>query len=80
MDGPRTEFGHTEADTNVCLSSTHHVVLNPGEALRLGRREEREAQIGTRDRVRGHRLPYRARRDIASRYPEECDEHAVRAQ
>jgi hypothetical protein len=40
----------------VCLSSTHRDTLNVGEILRLGRREEREAQGGARHRVRGHRL------------------------
>src|SRR3989454_12791041 len=38
-----------------------------GEVLRLGRREEREAQDGARHRVRRNRLPYRARRP--ARYP-----------
>ena len=44
----------------MCLLSTHRDTLNVGEVLRLGRREEREAQGGAPHRVRGHRLPHRA--------------------
>ena len=40
----------------MCLSSTHCATLNSGEVLRLGRREEREAQGGARHWVRGRRL------------------------
>ena len=52
----------------MCLTSTHRDTLEFGEVLRLGRREEREAQGGARHRVRRQRLPHRAGRPNPSRY------------
>jgi len=57
MDGPRTGFGHTGGhtvdDVDVCLVGTRRAITDASEVLRLGRREEREAQEGVRHRLRG---------------------------
>src|SRR5438132_10043604 len=60
----RVPYGHTS-----CYSVG-------GEVLRLGRREEREAQDGARHRVRRNRLPHRARRP--ARYPGAPEPRALR--
>ena len=60
--GPRlgTLVG-TPEPTPTCAYRAHVVLqLVAGELLRLGRREEREAQGGLRHRARGDRLPHRA--------------------
>src|SRR4030095_11678961 len=75
--GPRlgTLAGTLEA-MPMCAYRAHVSYADSSEVLRLGRREEREAQGGSRHRVRGHRLPHRAWRP--ARHPGAPEPRPVR--